>query len=150
MFAGGVIPGLKKTGGLKKIGVDAGAAQPAQPAQGATSKRTSVDEPRSSVVHAAPPKLTAPITEEVVAPLIAPTAIRAPPVPVEEVAASPEPRIPSRAKKPKGLSLYYSLRVFSATTSISLITNIFDASLWLLSQADQGFGHLRIQRAGRW
>ncbi|KAG0025001.1 SH3-domain kinase binding protein 1 [Podila clonocystis] len=103
LFAGGVIPGLKKTGGLKKIGVDTGAPASVPPAQGTTPKRTSVDEPRSPVVQAAPPKLAAPIAvaEEVIAPLIAPTAVHAPPVPVEEVAASPEPRIPSRAKKPK-------------------------------------------------
>ncbi|KAF9978659.1 SH3-domain kinase binding protein 1 [Mortierella antarctica] len=99
LFAGGVVPGLKKTG-LKKVGgLDTGAQ-----ALGA-SKRSSMDEPRSPVVHAAPPKVAPPVAEEVLAPLVNPTAVRAAPpptpvVPVEQV-ASPEPRVPSRAKKPK-------------------------------------------------
>ncbi|KAF9956827.1 SH3-domain kinase binding protein 1 [Mortierella alpina] len=99
LFAGGVVPGLKKTG-LKKVGgVDTGAQA------AGTSKRSSMDEPRSPVVHAAPPKVAPPVAEEVLAPLVNPTAVRAAPppapvVPVEQV-ASPEPRVPSRAKKPK-------------------------------------------------
>ncbi|KAF9426831.1 Cytoplasmic protein nck2, partial [Podila epigama] len=116
LFAGGVIPGLKKTGGLKKMGIDttssshasppvaaAPAAPAPAPARASSFKRTSVDEPRSPIVHqATPPKLpSAPVAEQVPTPLVAPTPVRAPPVPVEEVAASPEPRIPSRAKKPK-------------------------------------------------
>ncbi|KAF9945204.1 SH3-domain kinase binding protein 1, partial [Mortierella alpina] len=100
LFAGGVVPGLKKTG-LKKVGggVDTGAH-----ATG-SSKRSSMDEPRSPVVHAAPPKVAPPVAEEVLAPLVNPTPVRAAPppapvMPVEQV-ASPEPRVPSRAKKPK-------------------------------------------------
>ncbi|KAG0055974.1 SH3-domain kinase binding protein 1 [Gryganskiella cystojenkinii] len=102
LFAGGVVPGLKKTGGLKKVGVDTGAGQP--------TKRTSIDEPRSPV--AAPPKMTPPVAQDVIAPLINPTSTRAPPheapppppaaAPVaQEVIEAAEPRVPSRAKKPK-------------------------------------------------
>ncbi|KAF9338099.1 SH3-domain kinase binding protein 1 [Podila minutissima] len=148
LFAGGVIPGLKKTGGLKKIGVDTGAPAPAPPAQGTTSKRTSVDEPRSPVVHAAAPKLTAPIADEVVAPLIAPTAVHAPPVPVEEVAASPEPRIPSRAKKPKAkqikaLVIYdYSAQeddeISLAKGSTVIVTDKMGDEGWWCGRNEQG------------
>ncbi|KAG0213903.1 SH3-domain kinase binding protein 1 [Mortierella sp. GBA30] len=102
LFAGGInVAGLKKTG-LKKVGgIDAG-SQPA-----GSTKRTSIDEPRSPVVHAAPPKITPPVAEEVVAPLVNHAPVRAAPPPapvaahVEEAVASPEPRVPSRAKKPK-------------------------------------------------
>ncbi|KAF9295079.1 hypothetical protein BGZ88_002824 [Linnemannia elongata] len=111
LFAGGVVPGLKKTGGLKKLG---GVSEPAAPAPavGGMAKRTSVDEPRSPVVAAAPPKISPPVAEEV-APLIAHhTPARAtppapapapatPPAPVEEPVPAQEPRVPSRAKKPK-------------------------------------------------
>ncbi|KAF9910120.1 SH3-domain kinase binding protein 1 [Linnemannia zychae] len=105
LFAGGVVPGLKKTGGLKKVG---GVSEPAAPV-GGIAKRTSVDEPRSPVVAAAPPKISPPVAEEVVAPLIAhhtparatPPAPATPPVPVEEPIIAQEPRVPSRAKKPK-------------------------------------------------
>ncbi|KAF9318935.1 SH3-domain kinase binding protein 1 [Linnemannia elongata] len=107
LFAGGVVPGLKKTGGLKKLG---GVSEPAAPAPavGGMAKRTSVDEPRSPVVAAAPPKISPPV-----APLIAHhTPARAtppapapapatPPAPVEEPVTAQEPRVPSRAKKPK-------------------------------------------------
>lgn len=114
LFAGGVVPGLKKTGGLKKLGGVSEPAAPAPapaPAVGGMAKRTSVDEPRSPVVAAAPPKISPPVAEEVVAPLIAHhTPARAtppaptpatPPAPVEEPVAAQEPRVPSRAKKPK-------------------------------------------------
>ncbi|KAF9290631.1 SH3-domain kinase binding protein 1 [Mortierella alpina] len=68
LFAGGVVPGLKKTG-LKKVGgVDTGAQATGTPLVNPTA------------VRAAPPP--------------------APVAPVEQV-ASPEPRVPSRAKKPK-------------------------------------------------
>ncbi|KAG0259624.1 SH3-domain kinase binding protein 1 [Mortierella polycephala] len=116
LFAGGVVPGLKKTGGLKKLGGVDTSAQP-----GSMPKRTSVDEPRSPVVHAAPPKMAPPpVVEEVAAPVapqaapsvvapvaapvvhaMPPRATPPPPPPVEEVAAPSEPRVPSRAKKPK-------------------------------------------------
>ncbi|KAG0375271.1 SH3-domain kinase binding protein 1 [Mortierella sp. AD032] len=61
LFAGGVVPGLKKTGGLKKVG---GVSEPAAPI-GGMAKRMSVDEPRSPVVAAAPPKISPPVAEEV-------------------------------------------------------------------------------------
>ena len=120
LFAGGVVPGLKKTGGLKKLGGVSEPAAPAPaPAVGGMAKRISVDEPRSPVVTATPPKISPPVAEEIVAPLIAHhTPARAtppapapatppapapatPPAPVEEPVAAQEPRVPSRAKKPK-------------------------------------------------
>lgn len=120
LFAGGVIPGLKKTGGLKKLGGASESAAPAPapapaPVVGGMAKRTSVDEPRSPIVAAAPPKISPPVAEEVIAPLIAHhTPARAtppapapvtPPTPVEEAVVAQEPRVPSRAKKPKCMFL---------------------------------------------
>ncbi|KAF9115053.1 SH3-domain kinase binding protein 1 [Mortierella sp. AM989] len=104
LFAGGVVPGLKKTGGLKKLaGVDAPAAT-----TGSAPKRNSIDEPRSPGFSAPVPKATVPppITEEPQVPLTNPAPIlAAPTVPVEVAPAaavvSQEPRVPSRAKKPK-------------------------------------------------
>ncbi|KAG0227292.1 SH3-domain kinase binding protein 1 [Actinomortierella wolfii] len=124
LFAGGVVPGLKKTGGLRKTGIDI-----------TTGKRTSTDEPRSPVASTpAVPKAThsvqpaaahAPAPAHVLppppAPAPAPASVHEPaatlpasPAPattpssvsstLPEEAASPssaEPRVPSRAKKPK-------------------------------------------------
>ncbi|KAF9929840.1 hypothetical protein FBU30_001153 [Linnemannia zychae] len=116
LFAGGVVPGLKKTGGLKKFGaVPAESSSPASEPIGGAPKRTSVDEPRSPVVAAAPPKISPPLAEDVAvspvqhhtparatppapAPVPAPAA---PPVPTEEPIVAQEPRVPSRARKPK-------------------------------------------------
>ncbi|KAI8600409.1 hypothetical protein EDD21DRAFT_377295 [Dissophora ornata] len=114
LFAGGVVPGLKKTGGLKKLGaVDSSAPAPAPapaaaPAPvaasvvppGIMSKKNSMDEPRPPAFSIPPSKSTPPVTEAT----IAPTPVRAappPPPPAVETAAPPEPRVPSRAKKPK-------------------------------------------------
>ncbi|KAI1320626.1 SH3-domain kinase binding protein 1 [Mortierella claussenii] len=124
LFAGGVVPGLKKTGGLKKLGGvestglgSTPAPAPLAPAvpshvhapptgagSGSLSKRSSMDEPRSPGYSHTLSKMTPPVAEEVIAPLINnPTPARAAPPapPVEEVTASLEPRVPSRAKKPK-------------------------------------------------
>jgi len=104
LFAGGVVPGLKKTGGLKKVGggIDTGADHPV--------KRSSIDELRSPVTTAAPPKISPPLAQDVIPPLINPTPVRAAPVTPAPAAPAPavaqeiaEPRIPSRAKKPKGM-----------------------------------------------
>ncbi|KAG0328119.1 SH3-domain kinase binding protein 1 [Dissophora globulifera] len=103
LFAGGIVPGLKKTGGLKKLGGIDTTSAPAPPAavappvpSGSTSKRNSIDEPRSPAVSAPPSKVTPTVVEEVLAPAPAPV-----PAPAEQIVTSPEPRIPSRAKKPK-------------------------------------------------
>ncbi|KAF9159618.1 Pyruvate kinase [Actinomortierella ambigua] len=124
LFAGGVVPGLKKTGGLRKTGIDV-----------ATGKKSSMDEPRSPIAtapsvpkatplaqpaapahalpqaHAPPPThalptAPAPASVPVQEPTATSAAVPAPAVassPAEEEASpsSTEPRVPSRAKKPK-------------------------------------------------
>ncbi|KAF8982826.1 SH3-domain kinase binding protein 1, partial [Entomortierella lignicola] len=91
LFAGGVVPGLKKTGGLKKLaGVDA----PVVATAGAP-KRTSIDEPRSPGFTTHAPKATVPpVAEEHIPHVLQEAAPVAP-------AAPQEPRVPKLAKKPK-------------------------------------------------
>ncbi|KAK3818805.1 MAG: hypothetical protein J3Q66DRAFT_178131 [Benniella sp.] len=126
LFAGGVIPGLKKTGGLKKLGAVDPSTSSSDPVQSV---------PKSSPAVTAPPAVTTlpakiasppPVAQEVAAPTpvraVPPPAPATPPAPVPapvsapvpvpalaapvpsppvETATSPEPRVPSRAKKPK-------------------------------------------------
>ncbi|KAF9438958.1 SH3-domain kinase binding protein 1, partial [Entomortierella beljakovae] len=103
LFAGGVVPGLKKTGGLKKLtGVEANTADesPRSPIAAPTLK--SVLPPVTPpVAQPAAQSVVKPVEEAPIAPLANPIPVRATPAVPDEIPAPSEPRVPSRAKKPK-------------------------------------------------
>ncbi|KAF9365232.1 Intersectin 1 (SH3 domain protein) [Mortierella sp. NVP85] len=134
LFAGGVIPGLKKTGGLKKLGAVDPSTSSSDPVQSVPKSSPAVAAPPAATtppakiaspppvaqevaaptpVRAVPPPapatppapIPAPVSAPVPAPVSAPVPLPAPAAPVPsppvETATTPEPRVPSRAKKPK-------------------------------------------------